>query len=167
MSAALVDRIVGRVSKASGLYHRLILVVGPSHSGKTSALRDAAGSQGWPIVNVNLQLSERLLELTKRQRAISVSRLVDELVRSVGGEAVALDNIELLFDPELAVDPLRLLQTLARDRTLVVTWPGSFDGTSLTYAQPGHPESKRYGQPDAIIVSTDEHHENAEHQEHA
>jgi len=167
VTPSLADRIVAAAPDAAPLYHRLILVVGPPQSGKTSALREAAEDQGWPIVNLNLRLSERLLELTRRQRAISVSRLVDELIRSEGGDAVALDNIELLFDPGLAVDPLRLLQTLARDRTLVVAWPGSFDGTSLTYAQPGHPESKRYAQPDAIIVATEEHFENAQDQEHA
>lgn len=154
MNTALVDRIVDCVSEAAGLYHRLVLVVGPSQSGKTAGLREVCATKGWPIINLNLQLSERLLELTKRQRAISVPNLVDELLRSEEGDTLALDNIELLFDPDLAVDALRLLQGLSRDRTLVVAWPGSYDGSNLTYAEPGHPEARRYMQPDAIILAT-------------
>jgi len=163
----LADRIVAAAPDASALYHRLILVVGPSGSGKTSALREAARTQGWPMINLNLRLSERLLELTKRQRAISVTRLVDELIRALGGATAALDNIELLFDSELAVDPLRLLQGLARDRTIIVAWPGSFDGTTLSYAAPGHAESRWYAQPDAIIVTTDKPTESGHYQEQA
>ncbi len=156
MSESLFDRIVSGATEAAGLYHRLVLVVGPARTGKTSALRTATEAAGWPVLNLNLQLSERLLELTKRQRAISVSRLVDDIVGSVGGDTAALDNVELLFDPELAVDPLRLLQGISRDRTLIVAWPGETDGTNLTYARPGHPEARRYDRPDAIIVAARE-----------
>lgn len=161
------ERVVKAMADAGSMYSRLVLVVGPPRTGKTIALREVCETQRWPMINLNLHLSERLLELTKRQRAISVSRLVDEIVRSDGGDTVALDNVELLFDPELAVDPLRLLQGLARDRTLVVVWPGSFDGTNLTYARPGHPESRRYGQPGAIIVATEEPPKSDHHREHA
>lgn len=161
------EAIDSAVRDAGVLYHRLVLVVGPPRSGKTSSLREAAAVHGWQVVCLNLRLSERLLELTKRQRAISVSRLVDEIVREESPDIAALDNIELLFDPELAVDPLRVLQGLARDRTIVVAWPGSFDGTTLTYATPGHPESKRYGQPDAIIVATDRPGGSGHYQEQA
>lgn len=167
MRRSLFEQIVEASSSASLGYHRLVLVVGPPRSGKTSALREAAAAEKWPIVNLNLRLSERLLELTKRQRAISVTRLVGELVEVESGSICVLDNIELLFDPELAVDPLRLLQGLARARTIVVAWSGSFDGTTLTYATPGHPESKRYGQPDAIIVATDKPGESGHYQEQA
>ena len=155
MSTTLIDRVIDCVSEASGLYHRLVLVVGPAQSGKTTALREAAKVQGWAFTNLNLQLSERLLELTKRQRAVSVSNLVEDLLRSEGNQVQVLDNIELLFDPDLAVDPLRLLQGLARDRILVAAWPGSYDGSTLTYAEPGHPEAKRYGQPDALILAAE------------
>jgi hypothetical protein len=29
-----------------------------------------------------------------------------------------------------------------------------FDGKHLTYAEPGHPEARRYATPQAVIVST-------------
>ncbi len=155
MVASLSHRVLDRVGEAGGLYHRLLLVVGPPRSGKTGALRDIAASEGWPLVNVNLRLSELLLELTQKQRALRAARLLGDIVEAANGDAVLLDNIELLFGPELAQDPLRLLQGLTRNRTVVVTWCGEYDGTTLTYAEPGHPEARRYTRPEAVVVSAE------------
>lgn len=151
--ASLSDRILDRIPDAQGLYHRLVLTVGEAGTGKTGALIDLSNSNGWPRINVNLQLAERLLDLTQKQRAIRVAGLLDDIVRAASTDVVLLDNIEMLFAVELAQDPLRLLQGLARNRTVVVAWPGAFDGQALTYAEPNHREFKKYAAPQAVIVS--------------
>ena len=155
MAAPLPERVLARVAEVGGLYHRLLLVVGPPRSGKTGALRDIAAAQGWPLLNVNLRLSELLLELTQKQRALRTARIIGDIVNATAGDVVLLDNIELLFGPDLAQDPLRLLQGLSRNRTVVAAWCGEFDGTTLTYAEPGHPEARRYARPEAIVVSAE------------
>ena len=151
------------VEEAQGLYHRLILVVGEPRTGKTTVLQDLAEREGWPLLSVNLHLTEALLELTRQQRTLRASRLLGDLVGSTHAQVVLLDNIEVLFDPELKQDPLRLLQGLARQRTIVVAWPGTMAERSLTYAEPAHPEHKKYANPDAVIISTNspEPHEEA------
>jgi len=154
MVPPLSHRIAEQIPAAADLYHRLVLVVGPPRSGKTSALRELAADKSWPIVNLNLSLSERLLELTSRQRALRVPRLLDVMAKEHAGEVLILDNIEVLFSRELEQDPLRLLQGLARNRTIVAAWPGKRERDNLTYADPTHPEYKRYQKPEAIIVST-------------
>ena len=80
--------------------------------------------------------------------------ILDDIVREEASDVILLDNIELLFAENFAQDPLRLLQSLSRNRTIVAAWPGAFDGTSLTYAEPGHPEARRYSMPQAVIVRT-------------
>ncbi len=152
MATPLAERIVAKVPETAALYHRLILVVGGPRGGKTKALQALCAAQGWPLVNVNLRLSELLLELTQRQRAIRLPRLLGDLVRVTDSDVVLLDNIELLFDRELSQDPLRLLQGLSRNRTVVAAWCGGLDGDCLTYAEPGHPEARRYARPEGIIV---------------
>src|SRR5262249_62434896 len=99
--------------------------------------------------NLNLELSRLLLDLTVRQRALHVPRLLEEIVQAQGGEVTLLDNIELLFDVHLKQDPLRCLQGLSRHRTVVAAWPDSFGPGErppgvLAYAEPGHPELRRY-----------------------
>jgi hypothetical protein len=137
----------------SDAYYKLILAVAPARSGKTAALSELAARHDWPRLNVNLRVSEKLLDLTHRQRAVRVAGMLDDIVRDQASDVVLLDNIELLFARELALDPLRLLQSLSRNRTIVAAWPGTFDGTYLTYAEPGHPETRRYSTPQAVIVS--------------
>jgi len=154
MKSSLPYCIAEQVPAAAGIYHRLILVVGPPRTGKTTALRDLAEDRSWPLVNVNLSLSERLLELTSRQRALNVQRLLDQIAKEHESEVLILDNTEVLFSPDLQQDPLRLLQGLARNRTVIAAWAGEREGENLTYANPAHPEFKRYQKPDAVIVPT-------------
>jgi len=63
-------------------------------------------------------------------------------------------TIWILFDTELEVEPLRLLQVSSRNRTIVVSWNGSFLAGTLTYAEPGHPEFIQLKQIEAVVIIT-------------
>lgn len=152
MSLPLSSNIEHQIEQASRLYHRLVLVVGAHHTGKTTTLQALAAKHDWPILNVNLALAERLLELTVRQRALRVARILSDLLAEQTADVVLLDNLEMLFHPDLQQDPLRLLQSLSRNRTLVATWRGLYDSRALVYATPDHPEYRRFEDPQAVIV---------------
>jgi ABC-type lipoprotein export system ATPase subunit len=91
------------------LYHRLLLIVGPGGSGKTSALREVGQRMGSTVTNVNLELSRKLLDLTEQQRVHQIRQHLDRIVAETHLRLIILDNIELLFDVWLKQDPLRLL----------------------------------------------------------
>jgi hypothetical protein len=156
VAASFSSRIQDVLPRTKDSYYKLVLAVGAAGTAKTAALNELGAKNSWPRVNINLRLSEKLIELTHRQRATRVAGIVDEILRDQKSDIVLLDNIELLFADELALDPLRLFQSASRNRTLIVAWPGSFDGASLTYAEPGHPEAKKYTSPQATIVQADE-----------
>lgn len=141
-----------QLASAAVRFYRLVLVVGPMGAGKTPLLRALSQEAEIPYINLNLKLSQRLLDLTARQRALRVSRVLADIVDAQAGDAVCLDNIELLFEPELHQDPLGCLQRLSRTKTLIVAWGGAWQGAALTYAHPGHPEYAYYNHPDAVIV---------------
>jgi hypothetical protein len=151
------QQLAETVEQARALYYRLVILVGPPRSGKTKALRGLHEARGWPLVNVNLALSEKLLELTAKQRALRVARIVDDVVQGQAGDTVLLDNIEMLFHPDLKQDPLRLLQSLSRNRAVVATWRGAHRGAALTYASPDHPEFRRFDEAQALIVHSGGH----------
>ena len=153
MGEPLADQVLRKIGEARELYHRLILMVGPAGSGKTSALQEVSASTSAPLVNVNLELSRRMLDLTERQRALQLPRLLGEIVGEATGELVLLDNIEILFDVHLKQDPLRLLQGLSRNKTVVAAWNGSIVDGHITYAAADHPEDRRYPIRDFLVAS--------------
>jgi ATPase family associated with various cellular activities (AAA) len=155
MSAAFAFRVIDAVAIVQDQYYKLVLAVGPPRSGKTATLAMVAQQRTWARLKVNLRLSERLLELTQKQRKVRVAAILDEIVRAENSSVVILDNIEMLFAQELEQDPLRLLQGLSRNLMIIAAWPGTIDGGCLTYAEPGHPEARRYVNPQARIVSAD------------
>ena len=141
-----------KIAEASVLYHRLVLLVAPAGSGKTTVLQEVCESIGAPMINVNLELSKKMLDLTERQRVLQLPRLLQGMVGKVEGDTVLLDNIEILFDISLKQDPLRLLQGLSRNKTVVAAWNGFVEGDHVTYATPGHPEYKRYSIHDLLVI---------------
>ncbi|MBW2072832.1 MAG: BREX-3 system P-loop-containing protein BrxF [Deltaproteobacteria bacterium] len=155
MNETIFSQIVSKIEEAAVHYYRLVLVVGSADSGKTDAVRKVAGQKDIPLLNVNLEMSRLLLDLTARQRAIRLPRLMGDLLGATESQVVLLDNTEILFDPLLQQDPLRLLQNLSRNRTLVATWNGILKDGCLVYAEPGHPEYRRYPIGDFLLVSTE------------
>jgi hypothetical protein len=142
-----------RIGQAAELYHRLVMLVAPAGSGKTAALQDVHERTAAPLINVNLELSLALLDLSERQRALHLPHLLAEIVAASAADVVLLDNIEILFDVSLKQDPLRLLQGLSRNKTVVAAWSGSIDGEHMVYATPDHPEYKRYPLRDFLVVN--------------
>ena len=155
MPDSLADRVIDKINQASELYHRLVILVAPAGEGKTSVLNAVHDQTSAPLINVNLELSRRMLDLTERQRALELPRIFSEIVNELSSEVVLLDNIEIIFDPSLKQDPLRLLQGISRNKTVVAAWDGKIDHGHIVYAVPGHPEHKKYPANDIMIVSTD------------
>jgi len=152
MAKPIENRVTSLLKDAEGMYHQLVLLVGKSGSGKTSVIQNVAKLYETTPININLALSEELLELTKKQRQLKLSEILAQVVEDKG-EVVFLDNIEILFDVELKQDPLRLLQGLSRNITLLASWNGIIDKEKLIYADPSHREYKSYDVTNTLMVS--------------
>ncbi|RJX22766.1 MAG: BREX-3 system P-loop-containing protein BrxF [Desulforudis sp.] len=155
MSEALADKVIRRIDQAAESYYRLIILVAPAGSGKTATLRNVQERTDALLLNVNLELSRRMLELTERQRTLQLPRLLSDVVKESQVDVILLDNIEMLFDISLQQDPMRLLQGLSRDKTVVVAWSGTIDSEYLAYATPDHSEYRRYPFKDILVVRSE------------
>ncbi len=154
MIPLICNNIKESIQAAEGLYHRLVLLVGEPGSGKTSVLQQFAEEVGSSVINVNLVLSGELLELTAKERSLRLPVIFHQIVDQAQAPVV-LDNIEILCDNDLQQDPLRLLQSISRNRVVVASWNGIMNSGRLFYAEVGHPEYRMYDSVDALIVGMD------------
>lgn len=105
-----------------------------------------------PYINVSMELSEKLIAISQSKRKYYVTEFIQEILMERTEEIICLDYIELLFHPELAVNPFQLLRDISRNKTLVISWRGTMEGDALVHAEPGHPEYKRQTVEDAVII---------------
>ena len=73
MAEPLADRIAQQIAHVNENYYQLVVVVGPSGTGKTAALHEVHVRTEVPLIKVNLELSRLMLDLTERQRALQAS----------------------------------------------------------------------------------------------
>lgn len=145
----------GHLRKARESSCRLVLLVGEEGTGKTKILRELSEAFHLPLVNVGESLSRKLLTVEAEDRARRTDETLAELLNEAGPNGVALDNTEILFQPELALKPLEALKAAARTRLIVATWNGKSAGGSLSFGLPGHPAHRVYALKDnpEIVVN--------------
>ncbi len=155
MITDLAREVTEALEQAEQRSERLVLLAGPDGRRKTGALEEVAQQTGAPLVNVNLELSRRLLDLASSQRPLQVRGLLEQILAQTASEVVLLVRLELLFDTALRQDPLRLLRGLSRRWTVVAAWNGFTDCSQIRYAEPGHPEYRRHPIDDVPIINAE------------
>ena len=151
---AKLQRLIGEIGD---LNSKLILLVGPSRSGKTQLLRQFSAKLDVEPLNVGLELGCRLAATSNNKRGFSAGELLREiaLLEQFGERTEApllLDNLELLFEPSLQINPLDLVRRLAHSRRVVAVWPGERRGDRLIYADMSHPEHRDYSRDGVVVL---------------
>jgi|26BtaG_2_1085354.scaffolds.fasta_scaffold03761_3 hypothetical protein len=135
------------------LYHRLVLIVGEKNA-CSRIIHETAESYGKQPININLDLSEKLLQLNHKKRQLKLQNLMWNLVKDEK-EIVFLTDTEILFDSSLQQDPLKILQEVSRNIRVVAYWGGEVNNTKLVYAIPNHSEYREYSSNDVVFINTE------------
>lgn len=104
-----------------------------------------------PYINVNLYLSEKLMDVKPNRRPYKVIDLMNAL-GDTGDDIICLDYFEILFESSLKLQPFDILKNLSRRKTVLVAWRYELKDGYLVYAQPGHPEYRKEMIADATII---------------
>ena len=146
---AQLERLIGEIGD---LNSKLVLLVGASRSGKTKLLRELGTKLNIEPLNVGLELGRRLAATPNNKRGFSAGELLRELAdKERTDDPLLLDNLELLFEPGLRINPLELVKRLAHSKRVVAVWPGELRGDRLIYADMSHPEHRDYSR-DGVVV---------------
>jgi len=132
-------------------YHRLIILVNCEDAGKLDVLSMVNTDRETNPLNLNLELSSRLLEYSMKQRPLKVADILEDLLETVPSP-VLLDKLDILFEPSLQTDPLALLKSLSKNKTIIAFWSGSLKDNKLYYAEPGYPEYRSYPVQDFVAI---------------
>ncbi len=142
----MIDRLERLVEEIAALHSKLVLLIGAPGSGKTALLHALGKNRGATPLNIGSALGSRLAAIPQKQRPLQTNTILRELAdQHAVGDLLLLDNIELLFDRTLQLDPLDLLKRHAHARRVVAVWPGELRDGRLVYAEMGHPEHQDYG----------------------
>jgi hypothetical protein len=147
----LTSQIAPLLELAKNQYYQLVLIFGGSWRDRTELLKEIAAQNQLVYITLGLPLSRLLLDQPLRDRPMILADHVSSMLAFQSEGGVALDHIEILFDPALHTDPLHLLQMHARSRLIVASWPGQYDQNYLTYAEPGFTDY--YSQPVTGLIS--------------
>jgi hypothetical protein len=150
----MLVRLEQLATEIGALHSKLILLIGAPHTGKTALLAAFAGHVGASTLNVGSELGLRLAAIPQKQRHLQAGTELRELADlHAKGDLLLMDNIELLFDTSLQLNPLDLLKRHAHSRRVVAIWPGELRAGRLTYADMGHSEYQDYA-ADGLVALT-------------
>lgn len=141
----MVEKLDQMVDEIGAVHSKLLLIVGTNHGGKTALIRALATKRSITPLNVSAELAARLAALPPKQRRLQAVSILRELAdQRAKGDLLLLDNLEVLFDKTLQLDPLDLLKRHAHSRRVIAIWPGELNNSHLIYANMGHPEHQDY-----------------------
>ena len=148
------DRLIEAMKIVAGDRHKLIVVLGDFGSGKTALLKDVCQAVGGVYLNVNLEVSERLLAMPPDAYTdgMTPSEIIDDLCDQLSPDRrpIFADNVELLLSSE--VGGLNIVDTFkraARQRPVVLALPARLQG--------GYAEYSTLGRPDHMLMAVDEY----------
>jgi hypothetical protein len=145
MGGSMLERLNQLVDDIQSLNSKLVLLIGPPRSGKTRLLEGLANHRQLTVFKVGGSLGRQLLAIPNAQRHLTAAALLSDLAAQHSKDGLVIfDNIELLFDQSLRLDPLDLLKRNGRTRRVVAAWPGELSNNRLAYATMGHPERQDY-----------------------
>ena len=136
----LISQVDPLIELAKDHYYQLVLIIGGTWQDRTVLLKELAEYKKFDYISLGLPLSQAMLDRAPKDRPIVLADYVTTILTARSIKGIVLDHIEILFNPVLFTDPLRLLQSISRSHVIVASWPGLYDETHLTYAKPSDNE---------------------------
>jgi hypothetical protein len=141
------------IDDAKQSVNQLILIVGPTGSGKSAMLENAASYNFTPI-NLGLDLSRKLMNLPNESRVMDSEDIAISIIESKNPTRLAIDNTELLFEKPIQINPLTFLKKVSQRWLTIATWNGTTAKNKLIYGKQGCSKYEEfvYSDDDAFVV---------------
>ena len=143
MKSAITGELITAIQAVQADRHKLIILLGKFGAGKTAILKQTAAEVVGKYLNLNMELSEKLLGIPTSQYldGTTVHAIIDQLCEDASPhqEPLFVDNLEILFSPELGkINPIDTFKRISRERPVVIALPAYRQGSSAIYSSSGH-----------------------------
>lgn len=143
-----LEYILNRAIKEAELKRNKLIIVPV----KEQLFEQAIENLEIPQVNINYELSRRLMDIPIDKRSRKIAALINDIIGFATHGVVALMHYDILFLPELKQDPLRMFEQLSKETTIILLWKGKYEKGILSHAEPWHREYREYSDIDAQII---------------
>jgi len=129
----------------------ILLIVNSSTSKLEKMANEIVSQYELPRISLNKELTQILsaeLRQTRGSKAIEWIRTKSNEVE----EHILFSDINIIFEPNLEIDPLALFKQISRHKKIIVLWPGNYSNNDLNYATPEHTHFRRWGNPGVEII---------------
>jgi hypothetical protein len=131
---------------ANHFYYPCVLLTQTDVGRLNAADRYLSDRFGWPVLSISDQLGAVLLSVAPKRRSRIAGQAAADAIGQLAPGPVVCSHIDLLFEPALELDPLRLLREASRLAPMVVLWPGQYQARVLSYAVPEHAHYRTWRQ---------------------
>ena len=129
-----------------------LLLVHPEITRLESVVHELLSTYSWPKLPIGKELSDVLLSETPRRRPLLANRWMKTCLSDYAPGPALCTDIDLLFEPSLSLNPVRLFKDAGLITRLVVAWPGTYQDDALAYAVPDHAHYRTWRNPKILIV---------------
>lgn len=105
-----------------------------------------------PVVNLNKDLNKILIKNQEVNLSKEISNFILSKVKSIKSDLILIEQIDIIFDPCIEIDPLKILMQAGKLRNLIVLWPGEYKNRTLTYGSIEYGYSQIWKNPDLLIL---------------
>jgi hypothetical protein len=134
-----VTELQADLVRARGEHFRLVWLAGGTDAERSAVLSCIADAEDGVYVELGKKLSEALIEVPAPLRTASVEECFTSCLGGFSYPVTCLNHLEILFDPNLRINPVMLIKSASRHALIVAAWPGFTKDGQLTFGSPDHP----------------------------
>ena len=92
-------------------------------------------------VSLNIEIAKRLTVVKPNRRTMRLEQCFQQVLGTLP-DNVVIKDFDVMFNPDYAVDVLRIICSAARTKSFRVLWPGKYENDRLIYAEEGFGDYK-------------------------
>lgn len=94
-------------------------------------------------VPVNIEIAKKLTAVKANRRTMRMEQCFQQVLGGLPNNVVICD-FDVMFNPEYAVDVLKIMCSVAKAKPFRAIWPGKYEDGKLIYAEEGYRDYKAF-----------------------